>query len=102
MEEMTTDQINQDGLKDIFTEHAALARKGPSVVGILIRAKPGTPLYGTGSDGGPVLGFEDCDVLLVQGCDASRYFTKHNINEEVQVSMFGAGGVLQALGLMES
>ena len=81
----TPDEEEQLRLAKVFEAHAAHVGTTPSVLGMIMSVEPHSPMHGTGCDGGPVIGWEDLDVVLAQGCASRRYFTKNTIGGEITV-----------------
>ena len=83
----TNDETEQQRLRAIWEAHAAQAGGGrePSVLGMINTVKEHSPMHGTFADGGPVLGWDHCDVILASGCQSRRFFTRETIANEINV-----------------
>ena len=80
------DKQQQLAFERAFNERAVQSK--PQQLGMMHFFKKGTPLLGTASGGGPVLGWEDTNVICAAGCVAYRYFTKEKAAEEMDITWF--------------
>lgn len=84
---MTTDddKTEQLRLRAIWTAHGAQAGVDACVLGMIQTAKEHSPMHGTQADGGPVLGWRDCDVVMASGCAMQRFYTRETLLQELNV-----------------
>lgn len=83
----TPDETEQLRLRAIWTAHGAQAGVDPCVLGMIQTAKEHSPMHGTQADGGPVLGWLDCDVVMASGCAMHRFYTRETLLQELNVLM---------------
>ena len=91
----TADETEQLRLRQIWTAHGAQSGD-PTVLGMIITAKEHSPMHGTHADGGPVLGWLNCDVVMAAGCEKQRFFTRETLLEELNVQWMN-GHVLSSI-----
>ena len=91
----TADETEQQRLRAIWTAHGAQSGD-PTILGMITTAKEHSPMHGTHADGGPVLGWLNCDVVMAAGCEKQRFFTRETLLEELNVQWMG-GDVLNVL-----
>ncbi len=91
----TADETEQERLRAIWEAHGAQAGE-PVILGMISTAKEHSPMHGTHADGGPVLGWLNCDVVLAAGCAMHRFFTRKTLLDELNVQWMG-GDVLNVL-----
>jgi hypothetical protein len=91
----TDDETEQLRLRQIWTAHGAQTGD-PTVLGMISSAKEHSPMHGTHADGGPVLGWLNCDVVMAAGCEKQRFFTRETLLDELNVMWMG-GDVAQIL-----
>ena len=91
----TADETEQLRLRAIWEAHGAQSGQ-PTVLGMITTAKEHSPMHGTHADGGPVLGWLNCDVVMAAGCAKQRFFTRETLLEELNVQWM-AGDVLNVL-----
>lgn len=93
----TADETEQQRLRAIWEAHGAQAGES-AVLGMITTAKEHSPMHGTCSDGGPVLGWLNCDVVMAAGSQMHRFFTRETLLTELNVQWMGGDTltVLQA------
>ena len=82
----TADETEQLRLRQIWAAHGAQTGD-PCVLGMIQTAKEHSPMHGTQADGGPVLGWLDCDVVMASGCAMQRFYTRETLLQELNVLM---------------
>tara|TARA_B100000963_G_scaffold256408_2_gene224949 strand:+ start:3629 stop:3970 length:342 start_codon:yes stop_codon:yes gene_type:complete len=80
----TADETEQQRLRAIWEAHGAQAG-APTVLGMISTAKAHSPMHGTLADGGPVVGWLNCNVVMAAGCQMHRFFTRETVLEELNV-----------------
>jgi len=82
----TADETEQERLRAIWEAHGAQAGE-PTILGMIQTVKEHSPMHGTHADGGPVVGWLNCDVVMASGCQMHRFFTRETLLNEINVLM---------------
>tara|TARA_Y100000589_G_C26999535_1_gene566106 strand:- start:329 stop:784 length:456 start_codon:yes stop_codon:yes gene_type:complete len=78
------DKRQQKAMAKVFGERAA--RVEPEKLAVMQYFRKGTPMFGKKAEGGPILGWHDCPVVLGCGEDYYRYYQKDALDEDVNVT----------------
>ena len=82
----TADETEQERLRALWTAHGTQAGE-PTILGMITTAKEHSPMHGTCPDGGPLVGWLDCDVVMASGCAMQRFYTRETLLQELNVLM---------------
>ena len=80
------DQYEQQDLKLQFLRYGETTKQDPNVLGTMHTFKAGTPMENTYANGGPILGWDTCPVVLAAGCQSHRYYYKNTVNEDITIT----------------
>ena len=80
----SADETEQERLRALWTAHGTQASE-PTILGMITTAKEHSPMHGTCPDGGPLVGWLDCEVVMAAGCRMHRFFTRETISDELNV-----------------
>jgi len=84
------DKEQQRRLMLAFSAHGNATQSEPVYLGTMHFFKEGTPMHDTAANGGPILGWATCPVVMATGCQCHRFYAKDAVEEDITITWMTA------------